>query len=319
MARLAKFQRERLSGLGGSDAASLWNIGRGCKRRLWYKKRNTAPDFPMSNDNLLRRGTALEPIAAREYAKRTGRKLYPGEFVHHQRHPELIVHVDRWTTGEDGRKQPLELKTMQREEFSRLKKTGIRDDYNLQIQWTMMVTGAFGRASWGVLWPDGFETLAFDVEQDLELATALMEDGLKFWATVENGPMPDALPPKDPRCRQCQFRIRCKGAELAALEALEAPVGEMVRDEALAPLVTEYAERKAIVEDAAALLSETEVAIKQAIGDRRKVDSGSGRAYWWTGNPGKRVSVELLRQKHPAIAADVEVPTAGKEYFRIFW
>ena len=42
----AQFLQDRKQGVGGSDIASLFNIGWGCKRRLFYDKTNTPEDFP---------------------------------------------------------------------------------------------------------------------------------------------------------------------------------------------------------------------------------------------------------------------------------
>jgi len=313
------FETEHRTMLGGSDAASLLNEGWGCKRRLHYQKRGTPEDFPYS-PAVFERGKVLEPVAAKMYKKATGRKLIRPRVVRrHKDHAYLAVHADRFIEHPQLQVPgPLEIKTMRREEFLRTKRGGLRPDYILQLQWAMMVT-RFLWGSFAILWPDGWELLWFDVARDEELCQRLFEAGVEEWPRIENGPLPEPLPAKDPRCRACPFRITCRGAELAALEAQEVgEEGEMVRDSSLALLVAEYNERRAIVEEAQELFDETKGALKVGVGDRKRVDSGVGRVYSWQGRPGKRISPELVRQKHPEILPEVEVPSAGREFFRVF-
>ena len=54
------FAAERLTGLGGSDAASLLNIGWGCRRRLWYEKRNVEPDYKREENAAMELGQVLD-------------------------------------------------------------------------------------------------------------------------------------------------------------------------------------------------------------------------------------------------------------------
>ena len=63
---------ERRKGIGGSDMADLFELPElgGCQRRLWYDKTNTPPDVPRLPLLVMRRGQALEALAAAEYKRK---------------------------------------------------------------------------------------------------------------------------------------------------------------------------------------------------------------------------------------------------------
>jgi hypothetical protein len=58
---------ERRKGIGGSDIPSLFNVGFGCCRRLYYDKKGMAPDYTFFSSPDIDRGNYLEAIAARYY------------------------------------------------------------------------------------------------------------------------------------------------------------------------------------------------------------------------------------------------------------
>lgn len=268
----------RRLGIGGSDIASVFNIGYGCRRRLWYDKRDTPEDFPREENKAMALGNVLEPFFAAEYAKTTGRviAIHDEPFVHPEI-PELRVNVDRtvYLDTANSRMGVLEVKAQGRGNFFKTKREGLAEDYILQLQHGMLVTGA----KWGSFAignRDSGDLLSWDVEADPKIQEQIKTEGPKFWSLVENGPIPDALEPDDARCQKCEYRRTCQGNALIAKDES----GEMPQMEILRPLLAEYDERKemfAAAEDAFEAVKEE---VKSELGDKQAVMVGERKVYF---------------------------------------
>jgi len=275
MTARAEFLTERLSGLGGSDVAAVWNIGYGCRKRLWLQKRNTTPDYPNEETGPMKLGSFLEPLAASEYIARTGRAAVVEPMRRHPVAEWAIVHTDRVLYAEErgGLENPgvLEIKCLGRAVFAKTKREGLPEDYVLQLQHGMGVTSR----NWGAFCAmsrDNGDLLHWDVEFDLSIWREIMGAGEAFWAQVENGPMPDTLEPDDKRCQRCEYRKSCQGAALIQISGTDVD-----RDDALLPLLAEYDERKVLFEEAEGLLDEVKEDLRTMMGDRGAVECAGGR------------------------------------------
>lgn len=270
---------QRRLGIGGSDCASLFNIGYGCQRRLWYSKRNITPDFPRQETKLMRLGNTLEPLFSDIYAEETGRsvRVEKEPFVSAEI-PELRVNVDRTVVREKDSVSTdlgvLEIKSVGRAVFYKYKREGLPEDYILQVQHGLTVTGfAFGAFAIGNR--DNGDLVHWDVERNNEICKEIALAAPIFWSQVQNGPMPDALEPDDPRCGKCEYRVQCQGNALIQIET-----GEMPQVQELAPLVEEYIQRKALFDEAEALKDETAEELKTRLGDRQAVYAGERKVYF---------------------------------------
>lgn len=273
------FLAERLTGIGGSDIASVFNLGYGCRKRLWLEKRSVPPDYPNEESGPMKLGKVLEPFIAAEYERITGRTVLIEPCLRHQDHEYLLVHIDR-TLYDESRGGPdnpgvLEIKAVGRAAFYKYKREGLPEDYILQLQHGMLVSlrtwGAFS-----VMSRDSGELAHWDVERDEAICAEILAEGPAFWATVENGPMPDMLEPDDKRCQKCPYRKSCQGAALMACE----DTGSIQRDESLLPLLEEFRERQALAKEAEELLDETKEEIKTALGVRTAVECGDAKIYF---------------------------------------
>ncbi len=281
MSDRAEWLAERRKGIGGSDIASVFNVGYGCARRLFYDKRDVPLDFPREETDAMALGTFLEPWFAEKYAKRSDRHigvLTQGAMVHPSV-PELRVNVDRVIFADPGENSPgsgvLEIKSVGRAMFYKIKREGLPEDYILQLQHGMLVTGC----TWGsfaIGSRDSGELLWWDVDRSEALHQEILIEGPKFWARVENGPAPDALEPDDRRCQRCEYRVTCQGNALVQLDTS----GEMPQVESLRPLVEEYQERQRLYAEAEALLEETKEELKTTLGERQAVMVGKHKVYY---------------------------------------
>ena len=311
----AAFLAERRTGIGGSDIQHVFNLEPwGCARMLWYGKRGTESDRGSAFEvtGAMERGQKLEDLVAEEYAERAHRGVTTIPMQRHPDHPELLVHIDRainpsvpafvspdapdmpmdWGTG------ILEVKTAAREVFFRIKREGMPDGYILQLQHAMLVTGA-NWGSFALLWPDGWQLLWWDLEADAKLQESIRVEALKFWALVENGPAPDRLPPEDARCHRCLFSGQCQGRAME--ELMRAAGAGAVVDRTLGPLVREFLETHALLDEAEEIHKGVKENLKAAMGDRILVEvPGVGKIHF---KPNMEWDMALLEATLPEVAA----------------
>jgi putative phage-type endonuclease len=299
------FLNTRATGVGSSDIHHLFSEAPyGCRRLLWYQKSGKPADHPFNGNDATERGTILEPIAAQKYVEMTGRTLRE---VPVQRDPDfdyLLCHADRIIDfphpdfGTDG---VAEIKCPARETYFKMKHDGLPAAYNLQLQWAMLLHNK----PWGefiVFCADSWQLLNFEVTRDDELCKLIRTEAIKFWGEKENGPAPEKLDPKDPRCGRCAYRTTCQGEAL--LEMLEE--GEereaLPFDVSLAGVVEEYRELCDIERDAKAAKEATSKAIKDKLGDRKAVETNGARLYFRPQTRDTVKSKDLMR--HLAKHAD---------------
>ena len=313
----AAFLADRKKGVGGSDIASLFGVGWGCRRRLFYDKTSHVPDYPREENLLMALGNVLEPWFAERYAKETGRGVtVEDDPMINDAVPNLRVNVDRGTINEpwpqewiedpdgpapkaDGNevldwvlkhKGILEIKSVGRSAFFKYKREGLPQDYILQLQAGMLASGlSFG--SFAIGCRDNGELHYWDVERSEALCAEIAAEVPKFWELVEefknlivvgtthqaNALAPPRLAPDDRRCQSCEFRATCQGSALISI----APASDYTPDESLRPLVQEFIERRALAKQANDLLDETKEELKSELGDRGMVSSGGAKILYY--------------------------------------
>lgn len=248
----AQWELTRRDYIGGSEAFELLNqaqYGKGCRTALAYRKLGAEPDtqdYQVEDDALYRRGAILEGIVGELYAEQTGRMLRrpPRDFFNFpiaRRHPQFPwagVNTDRTilagyhadTTGD------LEIKTRDAGPWWRVKRSGPFPGDELQLQWSLFVTGhAWGAlATLGVF--GGLPLIHFDRQADKALHELFAREGATFADQVwGNGQVPDPeFPSTDQRCKVCAYRMTCRGEEIdrdeaAALKQVKAAKQNLVQ------------------------------------------------------------------------------------------
>lgn len=279
----AAFLAERRKSVGGSDIAAIYSIEYSCRRRLFYEKRDTPPDFPREETKAMRLGTFMEEFFAEEYARETGRGLRKLAVpLHSDDSGVLRVNVDRVVSKDQeppSRSSDfgvLEIKSMGREMYYRTKREGLSQSYILQLQAGMIAANS----TWGsfaVGSRDSGNLIHFDVDRDDKLCKSIVEDAEEFWKLVENGPIPDALEPGDRRCQSCEFRVTCQGNALVEL----APESDYTPDESLRPLVSEFIERRALRKEAEDLFADAKSELESALGERTMIMAGGAKIQFY--------------------------------------
>jgi len=264
----------RIKGIGGSDWQHVLNIQPyGCARMLCYTKRDTEPDYPQVQTGAMRRGHALEPVAADEFCRTTGATVYAGH------HDDRATGLPEWWIGNLDRDinnagpfanadgfGVLELKTKSPGMMMKLRRDGVPEGEILQVQHYMTLTGRH----WGAYF--ALDVLDFDrshlamIKSDRDLESHMLVAGDQFWRRVEHGPLPERLDAEDNRCRKCIFRDTCQGERMMFVgPPIEGDYVEC-RDPCLPELISEHEELKGIIKDCKDLASAKKADIRDLTG-----------------------------------------------------
>ncbi len=299
--------------VGGSDSASMFNEGYGCKRRLWYDKTNVPPDYARSaqDQEVLERGTQLEDFVVFRFQQQTGLKVRVHKTSFHPRVAHMGVNLDRQIVGVT----PDELARLFGEEYRDLGPTGALEaktanewaykkiveaktlppDYVLQMQHALAVKGY----RWGV-----FAVLEvgsrlrdcwFPVMRNEALIEQIEGRVEQMWNEhIEPNIAPEPLETPDKRCKSCLWRRTCMGGRVLSFE--EAGDKEIPVDDTLMELASDYAQARAIYEQDEETLETITNLIKQHIGDNvgALVPSAGVGFRWKFNRPGKRLDSKAL-------------------------
>lgn len=278
-----KFDEERASGIGGSDAAAVCNMDPYRTPVDVYKQKIGL--LEEDSDSIhIRRGIELEPWALEEYQRSTDLVVATHPDVRrHPEHPELIVHLDGLIGAkEENEAGALEVKCPSLQNFYAIKRGGANAQMIFQLQHGMNVA----RLSWGefaIFHPD-VGVHSFEMQRDDELIAMMVEVELTFWEVYVKKEKP---PPAD--------------YALDALESIDLPdvPGEVraIDGERWRELAHAYVEADEVAREAKAWLG-----------------SKDGDAY--TGVKGE---IAAFLQKHDLEAVEGPVGQDGQRTLRVYY
>ena len=178
------FDEERLTGVGGSDAAAVLGISPwATPYDVYLQKLGQAPP-PAGNEPMLW-GTLLEPVIRDEYARRTGRAVETLPMLRHPTLEFMIAHLDgqiRRTDAADA-KRILEIKTARTSHgWGEPGTDEIPLQYLLQVHHYLVVSGA-QIADLAVL-IGGQDFRLYEVHADADIARELVAAEYAFWHQV---------------------------------------------------------------------------------------------------------------------------------------
>lgn len=211
----SKFHADRLTGIGGSDAAvvagmSEWKT----PLALYLEKRGEVPRS--EGQEFLKVRKALEPAVRQMYTERTGRIVNViDDMLRHPKHDWMVAHLDGLCTFEN---RGIEIKTARSmKEWGEPGTDQIPEAYLLQVQHYMAVTAipVFDVAALFGL--DRMEI--YTVESDPDLQSTLIDLEAEFWKRVKNGNPPEPTCLADVRAK---FRMSTATKIVADDKAMEA-------------------------------------------------------------------------------------------------
>jgi len=176
----SEWLQTRAKYLGGSDAAAALGLNPWkSPYDLWVEKVNGIAE-PVDNEAVYW-GTVLEDVVAKEFEKRTGKKVHRvNQMIISEEHPFMAANIDRKITGEDAL---LECKTTNAFNSSEWR-DNVPEAYYMQVLHYLAVTG-YSVAYIAVL-IGGQQYKQFKIKRDEAKIQKLIELERAFWARVEN-------------------------------------------------------------------------------------------------------------------------------------
>lgn len=295
------FLATRRTGIGGSDIGAILGLNH---YRTPYDVflDKTAPEIqPDTAGEAAYWGTTLEDVVAKEYQRRTGRKVQRvNHLLRHPEHDFAIANIDRaiinpdisgavrWKDGRLTTDSLLECKTANGFAASEWGEPGtdsVPDSYLCQCQWYLGVTGC-QTAELAVL-IGGQDYRIYTIACDPELFADMLEIAGKFWRNCQRG-IPPAPSNTDEALKHWPRHIAGKSVI----------VDVSIKDKCdrIANISSEIAALKA-EEDAL----KTDVML--AFGDAEKIVCDGHTLATWKTQTAKRLDSKRLKEELPDIAA----------------
>lgn len=264
-----EFLRRRKSGIGGSDVAAILGCSKWrTARDVWRDK--TTDEVAEESSDILQLASYLEEYTAQRYAERTGHKVRRKNIeIVHPKYSFLKGNVDREILLDDRGVGVLECKALSTYNFRRVKMYGLPDDYICQLQHYFLCSG--GRYKWGeyaVLNRDSGELLIIGAVPDpkfMQMAEAACVD---FWERcVEGGEEPLA--------------VTAGTAKAVTLPPkFEGEIKDLDGDLALAGLLRQRVESRALADEAKELLEAVDSQIREHLGGIEAAECAGYRIYY---------------------------------------
>lgn len=169
--------QERTKGIGGSDAGIILGLNKyRTAFELWLEKTGQVEPVEVDNEAIYW-GNQMEDVVAKEFEKRTGKKVRRTNFMYsHPEHEFIKANLDRLVVGEDA---ILECKTAGAFLAKEWEGEDVPDTYLVQVQHYLGVTGK-EKAYIAVL-IGGNKFIWKEIERDQELIDMIFKAEIEFW------------------------------------------------------------------------------------------------------------------------------------------
>lgn len=180
--------------IGGSDIASVMGESRyKTPFKLWCEKTGKIPTPNLDNVEAVHFGTILEDVVAKEFTRRTGKAVRqaPKGYVHPE-YDYMVAHIDRIITGTD---ELLECKTTNFFKADEWKDENIPNEYILQVQWYLGITGR--KRGYIACLIGGNQFNYKCIEFDSELFDLMVKCAKEFWEKIQTDTPPELVAEDD--------------------------------------------------------------------------------------------------------------------------
>lgn len=181
----------RAGGLGGSDASVVLGLNKWkTPFELWLEK--TGQVLPQNSQNEAAYfGTLLEDLVAKEFEKRSGKKVRKRNAIfQHPDYPFIIGNIDRFIVGE---KAILECKTTSAYNAKDWENDEIPEPYIVQMQHYLGVLGPEYQKGYFAVLIGGQKFIWKEIERDDELIDMIFQAERHFWHEHVEKNIPPAL------------------------------------------------------------------------------------------------------------------------------
>lgn len=175
---------KRRLGIGGSDIGAICGVNPyKSPISVYLDKIGELP--PLEENEAMHFGNQLEQVVADEYAERTGYKVQKRNAIfHHAKYPWALANVDRVILGDKRGVGVLEVKTASEYQAKQWSEGIVPEQYILQLQWYLWITGY----TWGAfaVLVGGNKFFTHEMERDDHLIGNMIMIAAEFWKKVEN-------------------------------------------------------------------------------------------------------------------------------------
>lgn len=277
---------QRRQGIGGSDVAAVLGISKyKSPIALWLEKTGMVESEDISDVEAVYWGTTLEDVVAREFERRTGKRVKrKNAMLFHPEHPFMLANVDRLVVGE---KAGMECKTAGIYQADKWDGDEIPDAYFLQCQHYMAVTG-FKKWYIAVLIA-GQRFIWKEIAREDNLIKAIVDQEAAFWRLVEN-----------------RIRPEVDGSEASAKvlkEMLPRSNGQTVELGSEADFwIRQYRMACSNLEEQERFKMEAENKLKDMLGENETGNSSEGTVIWKSVKSRETFDTKRFKADHPELA-----------------
>jgi putative phage-type endonuclease len=169
--------QERTKGIGGSDAGIILGLSKyRTAFELWLEKTGQVEPQEIDNEAIYW-GNQMEDVVAKEFEKRTGKKVRRSNFMYsHPEMPFIKANIDRLVVGESA---VLECKTASAYLAKEWENDEIPETYLVQVQHYLGVTGK--EKGYIAVLIGGNRFVWKEIERDEELIQIIFDAEKHFW------------------------------------------------------------------------------------------------------------------------------------------
>lgn len=276
----------RRKGIGGSDVGAILGLNKWrSPYQLWLDKTGQLPVTEDETNEFAYWGNVLEDVVAKEFARRTGKKVRRANQVfEHKDYPFLRANVDRMIVGEDA---ILECKTTSEWNSKEWEDDEIPVSYLLQVQHYLNVLDKDKGYIAALI--GGNKFVWKEVKRDQELIDIMQAKLVDFW---EKNVLGNVAPEIDGSATTTSFINDYYNAAYSD-NTIELDIDE---------LASEIAETKAVIKQLQEQVNEQENKIKYQLGEG-KADVGISNQWivTWKQVTTNRVDSKKLKADYPEI------------------
>lgn len=280
--------KERQRGIGGSDVGAILGVNKWkTPFQVYLEKTEEITEVNEQSESAYW-GTELEDMVAREFAKRTGKKVRRDtkHFISKD-YPFMVANIDRRVVGENA---ILECKTVNQYGAKEWEGEEIPASYLLQVQHYLYVTGA--EKGYIAALIGGQRFVWKEVSKDEELISMIIEAEKDFWYKVQNL-IPPALDGSS--AAEKYLNDRYKTEESGYSVDLSSEYETMINN------YMDLKERhKELGEEVKAIENNIKLALKDA-----EIGHVKGYEVSWRTVASNRADTKVLKAKYPEIYQEV--------------
>lgn len=290
----------RTKGIGGSDASVVLGLNKyKTPFELWLEKTGQVVPQEIQNDAAYF-GTLLEDLVAKEFEKRSGKKVRKrNAMFQHPKHEFLIANIDRFVVGE---KAILECKTASAFLAKEWENDEIPEAYIVQVQHYLGVLGPEYKKGYFAVLIGGQKFIWKEIERDDELIEMIFAAEIDFWKNHVEKNIPPALDGSS--AAEQYLKERYAEAEPGKIVDLEYSYKEKL---------DHYLELKEQIKTLQEIARQTENELKNELKD---AEIGIVKNYQvnWKPVTQNRVDTKVLKEKYPNIYQEVLKNTTYRKF-----